>query len=241
MQVIKLLTGCNGILKFLLKGRREMKKTRRIALLLACVLVVGVLGGCGNKFDARAYLQAMLDLSYKNDTTEFMDLKLGTAEEAAKVYESGVDTAMTKFLEGVTVSDELEAEFRQLVQDMYGNAKYTVDSAEKQDDEWVVTITYEKMMIFEAMLANYETAVTNLYTEWSGVADEAQLPTEEEMTDALLVALKDSMKDAIANAEYAEPATTTVKIELIDDVWTPNSKDIENLEMLLFDSENADF
>ncbi len=218
-----------------------MKKTRRIALLLACVLVVGVLGGCGNKFDARAYLQAMLDLSYKNDTTEFMDLKLGTAEEAAKVYESGVDTAMTKFLEGVTVSDELEAEFRQLVQDMYGNAKYTVDSAEKQDDEWVVTITYEKMMIFEAMLANYETAVTNLYTEWSGVADEAQLPTEEEMTDALLVALKDSMKDAIANAEYAEPATTTVKIELIDDVWTPNSKDIENLEMLLFDSENADF
>ena len=218
-----------------------MKKTRRIALLLACVLVVGVLGGCGNKFDARAYLQAMLDLSYKNDTTEFMDLKLGTAEEAAKVYESGVDTAMTKFLEGVTVSDELEAEFRQLVQDMYGNAKYTVDSAEKQDDEWVVTITYEKMMIFEAMLANYETAVTNLYTEWSGVADEAQLPTEEEMTDALLVALKDSMRDAIANAEYAEPATTTVKIELIDDVWTPNSKDIENLEMLLFDSENADF
>ena len=218
-----------------------MKKTRRIALLLACVLVVGVLGGCGNKFDARAYLQAMLDLSYKNDTTEFMDLKLGTAEEAAKVYESGVDTAMTKFLEGVTVSDELEAEFRQLVQDMYGNAKYTVDSAEKQDDEWVVTITDEKMMIFEAMLANYETAVTNLYTEWSGVADEAQLPTEEEMTDALLVALKDSMRDAIANAEYAEPATTTVKIELIDDVWTPNSKDIENLEMLLFDSENADF
>ena len=61
------------------------------------------------------------------------------------------------------------------------------------------------------------------------------------MTDALLVALKDSMKDAIANVEYAEPATTTVKIELIDDVWTPNSKDIENLELLLFDTENADF
>lgn len=218
-----------------------MKKVKKVALLLVCVLVVGVLGGCGNKFDARAYLQAMLDLSYKNDTAEFMDLKLGTAEEAANVYESGIDTAMTKFLEGVTVSDELEAEFRQLVQDMYGNAKYTVDSAEKQDDEWVVTITYEKMMIFEAMLANYETAVTNLYTEWSGVTDEAQLPTEEEMTDALLVALKDSMKDAIANAEYAEPATTIVNIELIDDVWTPNSQDIENLEMLLFDSENADF
>ncbi len=218
-----------------------MKKTKKIALLLVCVLVIGILGGCGNKFDAKAYLQAMLDLSYKNDTAAFMDLKIGTAEEAAQVYESGIDLAMKNFMTGVTVSDELTKKFRQIVQDMYGNAKYTVDSAEKQDDDWVVTVTYEKMMVFKDTLANYETAVNDLYTEWSGVTDETQLPTEEEMTDALLVALKDSMKDAIANAEYAEPATTTVKIELIDDVWTPNSKDIENLELLLFDTENADF
>lgn len=218
-----------------------MKKVKKVALLLVCVLVVGVLGGCGNKFDAKAYLQAMLDLSYKNDTAAFMDLKIGTAEEAAQVYESGIDAAMTNLLTGVTVSDELKAEFRQVVQDMYGNVKYTVDSAEKQDDAWVVTVTYEKMMIFDATVTNYETAVTDLYTEWSSVTDETQIPSEEEMTDALLTALKDCMKDSIANAEYAEPDTTTIRIELVDNVWTPNSQDIENLEMLLFDTENANF
>lgn len=218
-----------------------MKKLKKAALLLVCILVMGILGGCGNKFDAKAYLQAMLDLSYKNDSAAFMDLKIGTAEEAAQVYESGIDLAMTNLLTGVTVSDELKAEFRQAVQDMYGNVKYTVDSADKQEDAWVVTVTYEKMMVYEATLANYETAVTDLYTEWSSVTDETQLPTEEEMTEDLLMALKDCMKDGVANAEYAEPATTTIKIELVDDVWTPNAQDIENLEMSLFDTENANF
>ena len=105
----------------------------------------------------------------------------------------------------------------------------------------VVTVAYEKMMIFDATVASYETAVTDLYTEWSSVTDETQIPSEEEMTDALLTALKDCMKDSIANAEYAEPDTTTIRIELVDNVWTPNSQDIENLEMLLFDTENANF
>lgn len=59
-----------------------MKNVKRIALALVCVLMVGILGGCGSKFDAQAYLNALLDASYKNDSTAFVEMKIGTAEEA---------------------------------------------------------------------------------------------------------------------------------------------------------------
>ena len=61
-----------------------MKNLKKAALLLVSVLGISVLGGCGG-FDASAYTKALLDNSYKNDSTDFVDLKIGTAEEAADI------------------------------------------------------------------------------------------------------------------------------------------------------------
>jgi len=213
-----------------------MKKVKRMALALVCVLLVGVLCGCGAKFDASGYLGALLDNSYKGDSKAFVDTKIGTAEEAAKLYEEGIDAEMSGLLAGVSLSTELEDEFRAVIKDMLGKVKYTVGEAEKQsDNSYVVTVTYEQMKIFEPTMEQYTADITEMMTEWTNAPESA--PSETEMTEALYVAMKDCLKENLANVEYAEPATTTVRIELSNNVYSPNQSDIQNLETLFLDTD----
>lgn len=213
-----------------------MKKVKKIALALVCVLLVGALCGCGAKFDASGYLGALLDNSYKGDSKAFVDTKIGTAEEAAKLYEEGIDTEMSGLLAGESLSSELEDEFREVLKDMLSKVKYTVGEAEKQsDNSYVVTVTYEQMKIFEPTMEQYTAEMTEMMTEWA--ADPESAPSEAEMTEAIYAALKDCLKENLVNVEYAEPATTTVRIELSDNVYAPNQSDIQNLETLFLDTD----
>ena len=105
-----------------------MKKLKKIALLLVGVLMVGMLAGCGQKFDAQAYVKALLDASYKNDSAAFVSTKVGTAEEAAALYEEGIDSELDALLStfdtfDIDVSDESKAEFRQIVKDLLSKVK----------------------------------------------------------------------------------------------------------------------
>lgn len=215
-----------------------MKKVKRMALALVCVLLVGVLCGCGAKFDASGYLGALLDNSYKGDSKAFVDTKIGTAEEAAKIYEQGIDAEMGAL--GVTgISAELEGELREVFKDMLGKVKYTVGEAEKQSDKsYVVTVTYEQMKIFGPTVEQYMANITEMAAAWT--SDPASAPSEADMMEAIAAELKDCLKENLANVEYAEPATTTVRIELTDNVYSPNTADIQKLEELFFDTDAMD-
>ena len=217
-----------------------MKKVKKIALLLVGVLLVGMLGGCGSKFDAQAYVKALLDASYKNDSAAFVSTKVGTAEEAADLYEEGIDSELNALLSlfdaySIEVSDEHQADFRQIVKDLLSKVKYTVDSSEKQDDgSYIVTITYEQMKFFEPFMEEFTAVSEDLATQWMEAEEEI---SEDTMMEQLIVAYKDSMKKALENVEYAEADTATVTVELIDNVYTPDQSDVENLEMVFFDTD----
>lgn len=213
----------------------SMKNMKKIIVALVCVMMLGVLGGCGAKFDAQAYVTALLDASYKNDSTKFVEMKIGTAEEAAKLYEEGIDTEMNVFLSQYDISDELEAEFRQLFKDMFASVKYNVTGAEKQDDgSYVVTIAYEQMQLFGPTMTEYLAEVEKIAEE---LMASGNVPSEEEQIEIIVAALKDAMRANLEKVEYAEEATTTIRVELVDNVYTPNKADVMKLEESLFDSD----
>lgn len=212
-----------------------MKKlVKRIALVLSCVMVMGSLAGCA-KFDASAYLQASLDNSYKNDSKGLVDMKVCTAEEAAAVYEEGLDMEFDAFVTSSGFTEEQCADFRDVFAEMLAGAKYTVGEAEKQDDgSYVVTVTYEQMNVFEPALTDYLDDVT----AWSEeIMAGAEVPSDDEMITTLIDMLATSFTESLANVTYDEPQTTTVRIELVDKVYTPNEDDVANLEYLMFDTE----
>ncbi len=45
------------------------------------------------------------------------------------------------------------------------------------------------------------------------------------------------METVLAEVQYDAAASLTIRIELIDNVYTPNASDIEELEKALFDGE----
>lgn len=216
---------------------------KKLSLILAGALTVGLLGGCGNSFDAAAYAKALLDNSYKNDSTQFVAMKIGTAEEAADLYNQGLDANVDAMVSsaGGSISTEQAESFRQVFADIYGGAKYTVGEAEKQgDDTFVVTITYEQMNVFEPAMNAYMEEVNNMVEEWTAAATAGgEVPSEAEMSEQIITKYRDCFVDSLANVTYDEPATATLRIELIDNVWTPNEDDVMNLEMVFFDMEDA--
>ena len=209
---------------------------KKLSIIVACLLMVSILGGCGSKFDASGYVKALLDNSYKNDSTQFVSMKIGTADEAAKLYEDGLDSEVSAMVSsmGYSVSDEQEQAIREVFAKILAGAKYTVGEAEKQDDgSYVVTITYETMEIFGSAMEDYMDKIVEMQAGLTGEE------TNDELVAMAIDAFKDVLDASVANATYAAPETTTITVELIDKVYTPKQSDLYNLEASLFDIDSV--
>lgn len=214
---------------------RKKKRTMKILFLLIGVLVMAAVSGCTSDKSVRTYLQALLDASYKNDSDAFVEIKLGTREEAQALYERGIDTGVGVFCSRLGVSEEYREEFRQIYMDMLGKVRYTVEEAEKQSDgSYIVTVSYEKMNIFKPALALHQENVAAMMDEW---AKSSEPPAAEEMVAAVYREFKSSMETVLAQVQYDAAVTMNVRIELVDNVYTPNADDIAGLEKALFDGE----
>ncbi len=208
---------------------------RKISVIAICVILCGMLAACGKELDARGYLQAMLDLSYKGDSAAYVEMELGTAEDAAALYERGINSEMSFFKEKLNMSEELEADFRSLFKDIYAKAKYTVGAAKKQKDgSFVVEITCERLKVFEPALTVYNERIAGLPEAWAAMETS---PTQEEMLEDMTEILRDALRESIDSAAYEAQETLTIRIELIDNVYTPNTQDVISLEKALFDSD----
>lgn len=216
------------------------KMMKKLALVMSCVMMAGMLAGCA-KFDASAYLQALLDNSYKNDPTALVDLGMATAEEAADIYEQGLDAEMEAMTATAGIPEEQLAGLRDVMADMLAGAKYTVGEAEAQDDgSYVVTVSYEKMNVFGPTMDKYMAEAETLIADWTEAALAGEdIGSEEEIMEEVFGLFGTVLSDAIANATYEAPQTTTVRIEKVDNMYQPNDDDLMNLELLLFDSEAA--
>ncbi|MCM1040063.1 MAG: hypothetical protein NC314_06725 [Roseburia sp.] len=210
---------------------------KKLSMVLAGAMAVSVLGGCGNSFDAAEYLRAILDNSYKNDSSKFVSMKVGTEEEAKDLYEQGlkgeVDALVT--LSGTTATDAQYEELKSTFVGIYEATKYTVDGAEKQDDgSYAVTITYEQINVLGPAMEAYAEEVDNMIADWDSTGE---YPDTDEMAEQFMDVYIDCFADALANVTYDEAATATIKVELVDQVWTPNTTDVNNFQTSLFDIE----
>jgi basic membrane lipoprotein Med (substrate-binding protein (PBP1-ABC) superfamily) len=213
----------------------NMKKLKNIAVMLICVFAVGILGGCASEADMSSYLKALLDTSYKNETQGFVEMKLGTAEEANALYEQGIENGVSAFCERLSISDELKEDYRELYMDILRNVRYSVEDAKKQKDgSYIVNVSYEKMNLFEPAIQLYQDNVAALVNEQ---ANSDENISSEDMVNVVIKEFKSSMESILSKVEYDEPETMTVRIEIKDNVYTPNEDDVRTLEESLVDWE----
>ena len=215
-----------------------MRKARKTAVILAAILVAVLVGACGKPFDASGYVKALLDNSYKGDSAEFVAQKVGTKQQAEELYNQGIDTEMKSLTSQANVSEELQGEFREVLQNIFKNVKYTVGEAAKKDDSYEVEVKYQKMKIFEPAIESFNTTsqdYINGITEKPENGEES--PSEEELSEEIFTLLKDALINAMDNVSCGDEESTVSHVELRDNTWMPNEADVQNLEKLLFDME----
>ena len=203
-----------------------MKAMKKCVAVLAMAVVT--LTGCAS-FDASAYLKAILDNSYKNDSTAFVEQKVGTKEEAAELYQQGIDANMNQ-LTGYTMDDATKAEMEKLFGDIYAAADYTVGEAEKDGKNFNVTVTYRPMTLMTDATEAYMAAIEEKTTEITQRAMNGEEVSDEEIEKMAIDLYLSTFKDQLANIQYGEETSMVIKIELTDNVYAPNQTDLANFE-----------
>ncbi len=210
---------------------KQMKQMKKVALLLCAVFVIGMVAGCSS-FDASAYLKAVLDNSYKNDPTGFVDQKIATKEEADKLYEDGLDQELDSFMTGANVklSDDVKENFRGIFADLFKAADYKVGEAKKQSDgSYEVTVEYKTLKVFKNAYATYSKKLEDI--------DASKFESQQEVYDAVFQTLADCLKDELASPEYGDTQTMDITISIKDKLYTPDENDLATLEQALFDMD----
>jgi hypothetical protein len=203
--------------------------------MVVCVAIIATLGGCNSNKNMSKYLEALLDTSYKNEITQFVNIKLGTEDEARALYNQGIDDGVTAFCDSLNVPEELEDDFRELYIEMLKLVKYEVGDAVKQSDgSYIVTITYQKMNLFEPAVEIYEENVASIVDGWANSDEDME---NDEKLNQVILEFKNSMEEAMSQITYDEPEKMTIRIELEDNKYTPNMSDVRELEKALMDWE----
>lgn len=210
-----------------------MKKMRALALALVLVLSVSMLTGCGGMKpeDAKAYVKAVMDASYKGEFKAYMEQTESTEEEAQKMYEGNVDETMkTAGFSDLGLSEELNAKYRQLFLDLAKQAKYTVGEAkESGDDGFEVEVKVEPFNAFENLDAEY----TALLEDYMKSVDLSM--SEEELNELAFEKMYELMSGKVASPTYGEASTITVHVVCdSDNVWSIPDKDMTELDSAMF-------
>ncbi|MDE7029501.1 MAG: hypothetical protein K2P63_05900 [Lachnospiraceae bacterium] len=186
------------------------------------------------------YLGALLDFLYRNDPQAFVALGLGTAEEAAELYnrELGLDAFCKGFTSslGIDLPEALINDLKMLMIRIISSARYAVSGCELQaDGTYEVTVIYEQLQVFAPTMELFEAVFTELTESWYASPD--SYPGNEDMMIQIIAALFSSLRVCLDNPVYAAPALTTVTIEPSGGAYIPNPEDLASLEALFYDTE----
>lgn len=215
-----------------------MKKVRkRISYILGLIVICVLFTGCGKKFDASGYTQAVLDVSYKNEIQKYVELTKSTEEEANQIFEDNLQSNLEMMLQafnGYELSEELMEKYRVLFRDMMKQVKYTVGEAkETEDKNFEVDVTVEPMLIFNDTYAelqkqseDYATQVTN------EVMNGAPLPSDEEMLSHVFEIYYNILRNYVDQGmKYGEPQTVTIHVNKNEkNVYSISQEDLAQID-----------
>lgn len=207
------------------------KKKSLLALLLAAVMVI--LSGCGGmtKEDAKDYVQAVLDVSYKGDVKGYLEQTDTTEKEAKELYESNIDETLNLAgFNDMNLSEEMLANYRQLFIDMLKSADYKLaDAKDGEDDGFTVDVTVKPFMGFEGVSEEVLESVQEKV--FSGT----EVPSEDDVNEMLFQAMYDMLSERMKEPVYGDEKVITVHVAKDKDgVFYIPDEDIDTIDEALF-------
>ena len=151
-----------------------------------------------NRFDPVRYVQAVLDVSYKEKTEEYSKMTGTSRKEAEAVFEKNLDVTMEKF-HSSAISEELEKKYRILFTQIVRQVNYQIGESEKQKDgSYIVELEIRPVTLFsdtyetfQSRAEEYAQSITNK------VMKGMEIPSEEEMQGQVYQIYYDVLNEAL--------------------------------------------
>ena len=208
-----------------------MKTAKRFAALLLALCMVFSLSACQKKptaADAEKYVKAVLNImcTGENDNS----VKLVDADEIAATREESIDSVIDTMREQLYMTDEVAAEFRDVISTMFSKVRFTVGKAVPADGGFDVPVTMEPLSFSEPFGNAVNEGVEVLRADPS-----VQGMTEDEIMNELMRYAVGAMREELKNPHYGEPVVVSVHYhEMEKGLYGVDGEDGQELGALMF-------
>lgn len=221
--------------------RKNLKKV--IAMLgMACMLTS--VTACQPKFDAAGYVKSYADANYKGEFDKYAELCKVDVSQAEKVYNENVETMVTTLASGLELDDEMEQKYTNLVKELIGKVKYTVeDDVEYKDGEFTVKVKTERL--------NFVVDTSEAYKLGKEIGEKAakeylkehkkvdQSEYTEFLESKVVEALYEYFSDVVKNATYDEAETIEITVAENDEgLYAMSEAEISEFDNALIKASN---
>ncbi len=200
-----------------------MKK--RIAAALAGVMVLSM-AACGAKdFDAKGYVQGVLDAQFHGEYAAHAE-DVGETEESIKkeIEDANLQIAQQAIAaSGISATDEEIQTYIGLIEEGYKKIEYEVQGAVKdEDDNYTVDVIVTPVGILDSLQEIFEAKIS-----------EAEAGVDP---NAYMSMFNESVKESIDKAETYEPETVTLNVTYTEEdnnrIYAVNEGDLNTLDMI---------
>ena len=182
--------------------------------------------------DAKAYVKAVLDIMCTGDYDHSVDLADIPEGEEAQLRDSTIQSAVAAIASDAGLSEEVQADFTDVMRDAFSKAKYTVgDAVPTEDGGYDVTVTIEPLKLYAGATTKLQEKVT---------ADDIAGLSEEEANNLIYTKIAEIIRENLEEPEYAEPQDIVVHYGIIDEqnnLWGVSEEEGEKLGAILFSAE----
>lgn len=215
---------------------------KKIVSVISCVcFVVGILSGCTKDFNATGYTKAILDVSYRNKTEDYIKLTGATEEAAKKIFTNNLDATMKQF-EDLKLPAELTAQYKQLFESVLKNVKYSVGEAvETEEKNYTVDVTVEPVTLFDDTYEEFQRKAKEYASQVSNeVTKGAEMPSDEEMQNQIYQIYYELLNAQVeAGVKYGEAQKITMHISKNDeDIYEIKQEDMSQLDQKMISKES---
>ncbi len=194
----------------------------KIKSIVAAICVLALIGGMyyvstWEVFDARKYVQAVLDETFKGDVAQAAVLiKDQTAEELQKHYEDGIENFLDKnVLSGVEADEEIRKKYKDLCKDIFKTMKYQVEQVKVVERrEMEVTVSYQQADVFPQFVKALEEEADTFLEEAAKVKykNTKKKQIEKQIEESFLNHSYELLEKAYKNVTYDKPEIMNFKV-----------------------------
>lgn len=221
-----------------------MERKKKVILAVVIILAAAVLGAAGlwvyryiNRYDAGEYVQAVLDVSYKNDTEMYTEITGIPEKEAEKIFEKNLDATMEGF-NSADMPEKIKAEYRELIGKTAKRVSYTVGKPVKEKGCYTVKVAVKPLTIFSDTYSTFQEKAKEYADQITdSVMQGSEIPSDEEMHNQIYQIYYEVLNEKLdSGLMYGEVQNVVLHVTKEGTRnFTINSEDMDQLDSLLIE------